>query len=151
MKHAFVVVVLVVVSSPALAKWKVYGADLNHPSMSVEAKAPAHNITADLTIECPNRSLAGLPLTVILDQNVPKSGAVGWTIQIDGGDTWYYPAYRLLQTTRIQLVELQGKSLTVLQTAKRLRLTLQPTVGNELVYDFDVSGGAVAIEKLACR
>jgi hypothetical protein len=151
MKRAFAVAFLVVVSSPALAKWVVYGADLNFPSMSVEAKAPTHNITAYLKIECPSRSLAGLPLTVFLDQNVPKTGSVGWSIQFDGGETRHYPARRFLQTTRIQLQELQGDSLKVLQAAKRLRLTLQPTVGDELAYDFDISGGAVAIEKLACR
>jgi hypothetical protein len=151
MKRAFAVAFLVVVSSAALAKWEVYGESLNFPSMSVEAKAPTHNIAAYLKIECPSRSLAGLPLTVVLDQNVPKTGSVGWSIQFDGGETWHYQARRFLETTHIQLEKLQGNALKVLQAAKRLRLTLQPTVGDELAYDFDISGGAVAIEKLACR
>jgi hypothetical protein len=152
MRRIFAVAVLVVLSSPALAKWKVYGADLNYPSMSVDAKAPAHNINAYLRLECaPARSSSGLPLTLFLDQNVPKTGSVGWSIQIDGGETWNTPARRFLQTTRIELYELKGTSLEMLAAAKRLRLTLKPNVGGELTYDFDVSGGAAGIEKMACR
>jgi hypothetical protein len=115
--------------------------------MVVEAKAPAQHITAGLQIDC---SASGMSLAVDLDLPVPKTGAVGWSIQIDGVEMWHDPARRYLYTTHIQLMELHSDTLKVLQTAKRLRLTLQPTVGDELPYDFDVSGGAVALEKMDC-
>jgi hypothetical protein len=86
-------------------------------------------------------------LAVALDQNIPKVGAVGWTIQIDDGETWRSQARRFLETTHIPLEE---GFIERLPTAKRFRLTLQPTVGDELAYDFDVSGAADAVKKLDC-
>jgi hypothetical protein len=151
MKLGFAVGALLVVSPPASAKWELQGSSSNFPSMAVDAKVQPKQIPARLQIECPSRSEpSGMSLAVALDYNIPKSGAVGWSIQIDGGETWRYQEHRFLHTTHIQIAGPQSKAFEALKSAKRLRLTLQPTVGEALRYDFDVSGGSVAIAKLDC-
>ncbi len=85
-----------------------------------------------------------------LSENVPKVGSVGWSIQFDGGKTAHYPTRRFLETTHITLGGPMSYELKEVQTAERLRLTLRPAGGDELAYDFDVSGGADAIKKLNC-
>lgn len=151
MKLVFAVGTLLVVSPPVLAKWELQGSSSNFPSMAVAARVHPKQIPARLQIECPNRSEpSGMSLAVALDYNIPRSGAVGWSIQIDGGETWRHQEHRFLDTTHIQIAGPKSKAFEALKSAKHLRLTLQPTVGDALTYDFDVSGGALAIEKLDC-
>jgi hypothetical protein len=149
-----------VLSSAAEADWKVQRGRTAGEFLSsrpatvatVDAEAPANGgVTARLQLECFKvDDLSGMELLVVLSRETTP-GRISWHYQFDDGPTVTWKDMDRLSLTSLTLDDTYGAvMLSLLPSAKRLRLTLQPP-DSEYTYEFDVSGAAPAIKSLGCK
>ncbi len=147
-------------SSASVADWKVQRGQTAGEFLSsrpatvatVAAEAPSNEgVTARLQLECFKvDDLSGMELLVVLSRETAP-GRISWHYQFDDGPTVTWKDMDRLSLTSLTLDDTYSAvMLSLLPSAKRLRLTLQPPE-SEYSYEFDVSGAAPAIKSLGCK
>ena len=155
-----VAVSLMLMPVPALADWKVehQGTKVmshrNDPVGTIAklpAKAPSRDITAYLQVECfEYPPLLGKHFGVVLSK-ATTPGPIVYEYKFDDAARVHRGPYSRRSLTVVNLGDAASEEFKGLSKAKRLQLTLLPRQGPELTFDFDLSGGASAIDAIPCK
>jgi hypothetical protein len=160
MMREAIAVSLILIPAPALAEWKVeqQGTKVmshrNDPVGTIArlaAEAPSRDITAYLQVECfKHPPLSGKHFGVVLSK-ATTPGPITYEYEFDDAAPVLRGPYSRRRLTVVSLGDAESEEFKGLSKAKRLQLTLLPRPGPELTFDFDLSGGASAIDAIPCK
>lgn len=159
MKKA-IAVALILMPTPALAEWKVEQQGTKVMSHSndpigtiarLAAEAPSGDITAYLQVECfEHPPLSGKHFGVVLSK-ATTPGPIAYEYKFDDAAPVLRGPYSRTSLTVVSLGDAESKEFKSLSKAKRLQLTLFPRQSPKLTFNFDLSGGASAIDAIPCK
>lgn len=160
MTREAIAVSLILMPAPALAEWKVeqQGTKVmshrNDPIGTIArlaAEAPSRDITAYLQVECfEHPPLSGKHFGVVLSK-ATTPGPIAYEYKFDDAAPVLRGPYSRTSLTVVSLGDAESKEFKGLSKAKRLQLTLLPRQGPKLTFNFNLSGGASAIDAIPCK
>jgi hypothetical protein len=117
----------------------------------LSAKAPSRDITAYLQVECFERPpLSGMHVGIVLSRPTTP-GPITYRYKFDDAAPVQRGPYSRTSLAVVGLGDAASKEFKGLSKAKRLQLTLRPSQGPELEFDFDLNGSASAIDAIPCK
>jgi hypothetical protein len=119
------------------------------------AKLPAKNssrgVSAFLQLECfQHPDLSGMSVGIVMSKPT-AAGPLGWRYKFDDQPAVTRGPYTRSSLTVTSLGDASSNEFKGLTKAKKLQMTILPPSGNELTFDFDVSGAAQAIKAIPCK
>jgi hypothetical protein len=160
MMRKAIAVSLMLMPAPALAEWKVeqqgtkvmsHRYDPVGTIARLPAKAPSRDVTAYLQVECfEHPPLSGKHFGVVLSK-ATTPGPITYRYKFDDAAPVQHGPYSRTSLAVVSLGDAASEEFKGLSKAKRLQLILFPRQGPELTFDFDLSGGASAIDAIACK
>lgn len=155
-----IAVSLMLMPASALAEWKVeqHGTKVmshrNDPVGTIAtlpANAPSRDVTAYLQVECFEYSpLSGKHVGVVLSKPTTP-GPITYRYRFDDAVPVQRGPYSRTSLAVVGLGDVASEEFKGLSKATRLQLTLSPRQGPELTFDFDLSGGASAVDAVTCN